>query len=186
MEGDRISAKIEGKEGKHPRGGREGIHNERRRDVRRVHGRIEWISVIVLVHTWILQAISKGERLAELKWIRFVKGYRLCDFESDELERGWIVVVVADIDAHRQGCCVVSRTFHSIGWSECWCTRVLHAERIDGRDCDAQQSSYIRGGADKRKLLESSRWTAAETDGLYFRKKIGRFRNSFLRTFRIP
>ena len=35
-----------------------------------------------------------------------------------------------------------------------------------GGDCDVQQSSYTRGGADKRKLLGgAARWTAVELDG---------------------
>ena len=56
-EADRIAAEKSAKKKINPRGRREGIHNERH--VRRVHGRIGRISVVVKVQTRILQAISE-------------------------------------------------------------------------------------------------------------------------------
>ena len=60
-------------------------------------------------------------------------------FESVELERGWTVgglyghFPVADFDAHRLGRFVVARMIKNIGWSERWCTRIVHAVRTLGR-----------------------------------------------------
>ena len=63
-----------------PRGGRERIHQERHQDVRRGHGRIGWLPVIVKVQSWILQALSKWDSFAERKRDGTVRKYdRLCD-----------------------------------------------------------------------------------------------------------
>ena len=73
---------------------------------------------------------------------------------------------VADFDAHRLGRFVVARIFQEAGWSECWCTRTVYPVRTLGGDCDVQQSSCIRDGADKQKPVGgASRWTAVELDG---------------------
>ena len=40
---------------------------------------------------------------------------------------------VADFDAHRLGCVDVARMFQKTGWSERWCTRIVHAARTLGR-----------------------------------------------------
>ena len=66
------------------------------------------------------------------------------------------------------------------GWSECWCTRTVHAEG----DCDTQQSSYIRDGVGSRELLEERADGLVELDGQltvtsshlpHKRKKLGYF-----------
>ena len=92
------------------------------------------------VQTRILQAISEWKRPVEGKDFGSVG---CCDrtgvFESVELERGWSGrglcghFLVADFDAHRLGCVVVARMFQKIGWSERWCTRIVHAVRTPGR-----------------------------------------------------
>ena len=63
------------KEEENPRGDREGIHQGRHPDVKRGHGRIGWISVIVKVQTSLLQAISEWERFAERKRDGTVRRY---------------------------------------------------------------------------------------------------------------
>ena len=63
-----------------PRGGRERIHQERHQDVRRGHGRIGWLLVIVKVQSWILQALSKWDSIAAREQDGTVRKYdRLCD-----------------------------------------------------------------------------------------------------------
>ena len=49
MEEEVIVLEISGKRKENPRGGREGIHQGRRRDPRREHGRTGWLSVVVKV-----------------------------------------------------------------------------------------------------------------------------------------
>ena len=108
------------------------------------------------VQTQILQAIFELKRLAE--WKEF-ESAKYCDrpyvYGSAELERGWSGgrlnrhFPVGDFDAHRLGCFVVARMFQKTGWSEC----VLVHTNYSRVDCDAQQSSCIRDGADKQKLL---------------------------------
>ena len=69
------------------------------------------VSVVVKVQTRLLQAIYEWERFAVRKGRSGSVGWcdRPCEFESVELERGWIVggvnrhFLVADIDAHRSG-----------------------------------------------------------------------------------
>ena len=82
-----------------------------------------WISVVVKVQTRILQAISEWKRFAEWK------------------EFGIAVTVSFSLF-------VTANMFQEAGWSECWCTRTIHAVRTLGvrGDCDAQQSSCIRVG----------------------------------------
>ena len=92
------------------------------------------------VQTRIWQAIFEWKRLEEENEIGSVA---CCDrsgvFESVELERGWFGrgmyrhFPVADFDAHRLECVVVARMFQKIGWSERWCTRIVHAVRTLGR-----------------------------------------------------
>ena len=144
-----------------PRGDREIIHNGRRQDVGRRFGWSGWLSVVVTVQTWILQATSEWTRLAEWKEFGSAKCCdRPCVFESTELERSRSGgrlnghFPVADFDDHRLGRFVTARMFQEAGWSECWCTRTIHAVRTLGGDCDAHQSSCIRDGMDKRELLE--------------------------------
>ena len=86
---------------------------------------------------------------------------RPCDSESVELERGWTVggsngdFLVANFDGHRMGCFVVATVFQKNGWSECWCTRAIHAERTGGLRWSGQAEAVGR----------ASRSTAVELDG---------------------
>ena len=88
----------------------EGNHQRRHQDVRRENGRTGWLSVIVKVQAWMLQAISEWESGVEQKRCGTVRRYdRPNDPESVELERGGTVrgfdrpFVVADSDAHIVG-----------------------------------------------------------------------------------
>ena len=47
---------------KNPRGGREENHQRRHQDVRRVHGRIAWLPVIVKVQAWIWENVVEQQR----------------------------------------------------------------------------------------------------------------------------
>ena len=160
-------------EEKTPRGDREIIHNERHQDVERRFGWSGWLSVVVKVRTRLLQAIFELKRFVEWKDFESAKCCdRQCVFESAELERGWSCgrlnghFPVADFDAHRVGRFFIARMFQEAGWTECWCTRGHLRQANWWADCDAQQSSSIRDGADKQKLLGgASRWTAVERGG---------------------
>ena len=98
-----------------------------------------WISVVVKVQTRILQSFSDWERFA----VRFAPVDRSGVSESVEVERGWTVgglhrhFPVADLDAHRLGRVDVARMFEKTGWSQRWCTRIVHAAGTLGRieDC---------------------------------------------------
>ena len=86
------------------------------------HGRIEWIAVIVMVQTLMLQAISEWESFAVRKRDGTVTRYvRACDFESVELERGWTVrgfdrhFSVTNFSAHRFGYFCCCRNVSKIG-----------------------------------------------------------------------
>ena len=88
------------------------------------------------------------ERERESEWKRPVEGQEVgsvecCDrsgvSESVELERGWSVgglhrhFPVADLDAHRLGRVENARMFQKTGWSERWCSRIVHTARTLGR-----------------------------------------------------
>ena len=64
------------KKEKNPRGGREGKHQRRHQDVRRGHGRIGWLSVIVKAQAWILQATSEWRIVVEQEGGGTVRRYR--------------------------------------------------------------------------------------------------------------
>ena len=147
------------------------------------------------VQTRILQAIFEWKRLEEEKEFGTVE---CCDisgvFESVELERGWFVrglyrhFPVADFDAHRLGCVVVTRMFQKIGWSERWCTRNVHAVRTLGRIAmsgSCRQSEMERTIEDCRGCgkMDCGRdgWTADPHFSTFAtqKKDIGRIRGSF-------
>ena len=140
------------KEEKIARDDREGV-KERCQNGRRCHGWSGWFSVVMRVRTRKLQAIFEWKRFEEEKEFRTVE---CCDrssvLESVELERGWFGrglyrhFPVADFDAHRLGC--VARMFQKTGWSERWCTRLVHA----WEDCDVRRLSSIENGKDNRRL----------------------------------
>ena len=110
------------------------------------------------------------ERLADRKEFGTVE---CCDrpgvFESVELERGWTVrgfnghFPVADFDAHRLGRFVGARMFQKAGWSECWCTRIIHAVRTLRET--AMSSSHGEPEMERTIVGRASRWTAVELDG---------------------
>ena len=124
------------------------------------------------VQTRILQAVFEWKQHEEEKEFGTVE---CCDrsgvLESVELECGWFgrglyrYFPVADFNAHRLGCVVVARMFQKTGWSERWCTRIVHAVRtLGGLRCPVvivnrkwKGQSKIVGGA--------ARWTVVELDG---------------------
>ena len=115
-------------------------------------------------------------------------------FESVELERGWTLrglhghFLVEDFDAHRLRCFAVASMFQKIGWSERWCTRIVHAVRTLGRI--AMLGSHR--DSEMERSIEDCWWCykmecgrAGWTDDFHFSpfaskgKKVGRFRDGF-------
>ena len=147
------------------------------------------------VQTRILQAIFEWKRLEEEQEFGTVE---CCDRsgvpESVEQERGWFVrglyghFPVADFDARRLGRVAVARMFQKIGWSERWCTRIVHAVRTLGRIAMSggyRQSEMERTVEDCRGCgkMDCGRagWTADPHFSTFAtqRKEIGRIRGSF-------
>ena len=123
------------------------------------------------IQTRILQAISdwkfavrKG--FGPVEWCD-----RPCDIESVELESGWTVgglnglFPVADFDAPRLGLLVIARMFQDAGWTECWCTRTIHAVRTLGRTAVPAVIMRQRWSGQTKDVGGASRWTAVEQDG---------------------
>ena len=134
LEARRLNREVEAKKKKL----KEAIEKESGKDARmggRLHGWSGWFSVVVRVQTRILQAISEWKRPVEGKEFgSVVCCHRSGVSESVELERGWIVGgFLGHFLAHRLGCVVVARMFQKTGWSERWCTRIVHAVRTLGR-----------------------------------------------------
>ena len=124
------------------------------------------------VQTQILQAMSEWKRPVEGKEFGSVV---CCDrsgvSESVELERVWTVggvyrhFLVADFDAHRLGRFVAARMFQKIGWSERWCSRIVHTARTLGR---IAMLGNHREPEMERTIVDcrgAARWTAVELDG---------------------
>ena len=122
---------------------------------RKLHGSSGWLSVVVRVQTRILRAISEWKRLVEEK-----------EFGTVECcELSWNVAglfPVADFDAHRLGRFVVARMFRKIGWSERWCSRIVHAVRTLGRI--AMPSSHRE--SEMERTIEDCRGCGKRQDGL--------------------
>ena len=95
---------------------------------------------------------------------------------------------VADFDAYRLGCVVVARMFQKIGWSERWCTRIVHGVKTLGRIAMSgchRQSEMERTIEDCRGCgkMDCGRggWTADPHFSTFAtqRKDIGRIRGCF-------
>ena len=161
FEAQRLNREVEAKKRKFPRGDREGIQ-ERCQNGRRLHGWCGWLSVVVRVQTLRLQAISEWKRPGDGKEFGSVECWDGTGvFESVELERGWTGLgglfghfPVADFDAHRLGRFVVARMSKKIGWSERWCSQIVHAVRTLGRT--AMPRSHRK--SEMERTIEDCRW----------------------------
>ena len=91
-------------------------------------------------------------------------------------------------DVHRLGCIAVARKFQKTGWSERWCTRIVHAVRSPGKI--AMSGSYRQ--SEMERTIEDCRgcgkmdcgragWTADPHSSTLasHRKKTGRIRGCF-------
>ena len=111
---------------------REGNHQGRHQDVRREHGRIGWLSVIVKVPAWILHS-SKVTTDPVIPKV---------ELECGGTVRGFDRLFLSQISFSHRGrscCCLVHTSWsRRANW---W------------GDCDVQQSSYVSDGTDKRELL---------------------------------
>ena len=104
--------------------------------------------------------MSEWESFAERKRDGTVRRYDTpCDSERDELERGWTVrgftrhFSVADFDAHSVGYFVAAGMIQK-NWMVSTLVHASCSRRANWwGDCDAQQSSCISKGTDKRELL---------------------------------
>ena len=179
------------KEEKTARDDREGI-KERCQNGGRCHGWFGWFSVVTRVQTRILQAMFECKQHEKEKEFGTVE---CCDrsgfLESVELECGWFGrrhFPVADFNACRLGCVVVARMFQKIGWSERWCSRIVHAIRTPGRIAMSggyRQSEMERIIEDCRECGKMDCGRAGWTADPHFstlasqRKKTGKIRGCF-------
>ena len=131
-------------------GSREGSHKGRHQDVRREHGRVGWISVVMKVQTRILQAIFEWDSFEERKWVGTVKRYyRPCVWTFGGLVQRFLsqISMLADWDVM-----LLRECFRKLDGVIGGAHELFTLGELVG-DCDAQQSSNIRDGLDKRKLL---------------------------------
>ena len=148
---------------KNPRGSREGTHRERHQDVRRVHGWIGRISVVVKVQTRMLQAISEWERFCrtEMGWVGSVKGYDR-PLDCRRIQRTFSCRRFRCSKIGMFCCCKNV----SENWKECMLVHTSYSRRANSREglrCPAVIMHQRWSG--QAKAVGGASWTAVELDG---------------------
>ena len=131
---------------------RERIHHERCQNGGRLHGWSGWISFVVKGHTRIFQAMFEWKRLADRKEFGTVSlkvlSWNVAGLSADSTDIFLSQIsMLTDWDV-----LLLQECFRKLDGVNVGAHELLTPCELLG-DCDAQQSSCIRDGADKQKLL---------------------------------